>query len=86
VLSPQVGGEEEVRLSREVRTRLEGAEKAVGQIDHKRLGAPQLETYATIQSFLTKAREAMTVRDYQRALTLADKAQTLATDLSRASR
>jgi len=85
VLAPQVGGEEEARLSREVRTRLEGAEKAVGLIDQKRLGVPQLETYATIQSFLSKAREAVVARDYQRALTLADKAQTLATDLSRSA-
>jgi hypothetical protein len=81
-----VDGEEEARLGREVRERLESAEKAFGQIDHKRLGAAQQETYATIQSFLVKAREAVSVRDYQRALTLAEKAQTLASDLSRARR
>ncbi len=86
VLAPQVSGEEESRLSREATTRIQATEKAVGQLDPKRLNQAQQETLATIQDFLAKAREAMTARDMQRAFTLADKALALANDLSRSGR
>jgi hypothetical protein len=86
VLAPQVGGEEERRLTLATQTRIEDAEKLVQRIDQKRLGRPQQETYSTIQSFLAKAREAMSGKDYQRAFTLADKAQVLAEELSQSLR
>jgi hypothetical protein len=83
---PQLPPREESRLTREAQTRIEGAERVVRQIDQARLAPAQQEIYATIQSFLAKAREAMSARDYPRALTLADKARILADDLSRAPR
>ena len=86
MLAPQVGGEEERRLTLATQTRIEDAEKLVQRIDQKRLGRPQQETYSTIQSFLAKAREAMSGKDYQRAFTLADKAQVLAEELSQSLR
>lgn len=86
VLSAHVGGEEERRLTQAAQTRIEDAEKIVGRLDHRRLEPPHQETYSTIQSFLTKAREAIAAKDYQRAYTLADKAQILAEQLARAVR
>ncbi|MBI2526604.1 MAG: hypothetical protein HYY95_07855 [Candidatus Rokubacteria bacterium] len=81
-----MSGEEEIRLSREARSRIEATEKAVSQLDQAKLGQGQRETLDTIQDFLAKAREAMAARDVQRAFTLADKAQALAKDLSRSAR
>ncbi len=86
VLAPQVSGEEETRLSREARSRIEATQKVVGQLDQTKLGQGQRETLATIHDFLAKAREAMAARDVQRAFTLADKALALANDLSRSAR
>ena len=46
--------------------------------DGRRLRGDQQESFLTIQSFLAKAREALSARDVQRAFTLADKAYLLA--------
>lgn len=81
LLSPQVGQEEEDRLKQEAKARIEGTEQIVGQIDQKKLAKEQKETFLTIQSFLSKAKEALSIKDFLRAFTLADKAQTLADEL-----
>jgi len=75
-----------MRLTREARGRIEDTEKVVSRIDPGRLARAQQETLATIEDFLAKARAALTARDVQRALTLADKALALAHDLSRSLR
>ena len=51
------------------------------QIDQRRLVGDQQQNLLTVQSFLVKAREALTEKDVQRALTLADKAYLLAEEL-----
>lgn len=81
LLSPQVGREEEDRLKQQAKARIEGAEQIVKQIDQKKLANEQQETFLTIQSFLAKAKEALTLKDFLRAFTLADKAQILADEL-----
>ena len=43
-------------------------------------------SFFTIQSFLVKAKEALSERDVQRAFALADKAYLLANELSRTLR
>ena len=86
LLSAHVGGEEERRLTQAAQTRIDDTEKIVGRLDQRRLGKPHQETFATIQSFLVKAKEAITAKDYQRAYTLADKAQILAEQLAQAVR
>jgi hypothetical protein len=86
VLSPQVTSAEELRLTQEARTRIEGAERLVVQIELRRLAREEQDTVATIKDFLTKSKEAMVTRDVQRAYNLADKAYILAEDLSRATR
>ena len=83
VLSPQVSSAEELRLTQEARTRIEGAERLVSQLDPRRLDRQQQDTLATIKDFLAKSKEAMITRDLQRAYNLADKAYILVEDLSR---
>jgi len=81
VLSPEV--EDEQRMRRDAQNRIEGTERLVRQIDQKKLVGEQQQNLLTIQSFLTKAKEALSARDLQRAFTLADKAYLLADELSR---
>ena len=81
MLSPRL--EDEQRIQREAQSRIEGAEKLIGQIDPKKLAGDHQQNFRTIHSFLSKAKEALSARDVQRAFTLADKARLLAEDLSR---
>jgi len=81
ILSPRVGQEEEDRLKQEAKSRIDGAERLVKQIDQNRLFEEQRGTLLTIQSFLSKAREALSLEDFLRAFNLADKAQILALEL-----
>jgi len=81
ILSPRVGQEEEDRLKQEATSRIDGAERLVKQIDQNRLVEEQRGTLLTIQSFLSKAREAISLEDFLRAFNLADKAQILAQEL-----
>ena len=86
LLSPQVGGEEEDRLKQEARSRIEGAERIVVQIDQNTLAQEHQGTFLTIQSFLAKAKEALSIKDFLRAFNLADKALILAEELLTALR
>ena len=83
VLSPQVSSAEELRLTQQARTRIEGAERLVSQLDPRRLDREQQDTLATVKDFLVKSKEAIVTRDLQRAYNLADKAYLLVEDLSR---
>ena len=86
MLSPQVTSAEELRLTQQARSRIEGAERLVVQIELRRLAREEQDTVATIKDFLAKSKEAMVTRDVQRAFNLADKAYILAEDLSRTAR
>jgi hypothetical protein len=78
-----VAPEEEQRIQWETQSRIEGAERLVGQIDRNGLVGDRQQDFNTIQSFLAKAKEALSARDVQRAFTLADKAYLLAEQLAR---
>jgi hypothetical protein len=86
VLAPQASAEEEQRIKSQAERRIEGTERLVQRIDPSRLAREQQENYRTIRSFLVKAREALSTRDVQRALTLAEKAYLLADEMSKAPR
>jgi hypothetical protein len=81
VLSPQVGVEGESRQRWDAEAKIEGAEKIVKRIDQKTLAAEQQEIFSTTLSFLSKAREALSLGDFLRAFNLAEKAQILAEGL-----
>jgi hypothetical protein len=84
VLSPQVGRADEDRLKRESSGRIQKAEDIIRQIDQNKLNKDQKDTFSTIQSFLTNAKEAIASQDFLRASNLADKAQVLAEELFKA--
>jgi hypothetical protein len=63
--------------------RVEGTEQIIKQLDQNKLAKEQEETLLTIQSFLSKAREAISTEDFVKAFNLADKAQVLAQELLR---
>ena len=81
VVGPQVGHGDEDQLKQEARGKVETAERFVKQIEQKKLPEGQQDTFSTIQSFLFKANEALSIKDFLRAFNLADKAQILAEDL-----
>jgi len=86
LLSPQVSPELEGRLVDEANAKIQGAERTLQSIDTGKLANDQQETYQTIHSFLSQAREALSRKDFPQALNLAQKAQILSSELSRALR
>ena len=86
MLAPQVSVEDERRIQGEAQRRIDGTERLVRQIDQKKLADDQQQNLQTIQSFLVKAKEALTDKDMERAMTLADKAYRLADELFRTMR
>jgi hypothetical protein len=81
VAPPQVGYGKEEQLRTEAKGRVEAAERIVKQIDKEKVPIEQHDTLLTIQSFLAKAKEAFSVRDFHMAFTLADKAKILGEEL-----
>jgi electron transfer flavoprotein alpha/beta subunit len=75
-----------MQLTEEVNAMSRGVERTLLSIDRQKLKADQWETYQTIHSFLTQAREALTIKDFQQALNLVQKAHVLSNELSRAVR
>jgi hypothetical protein len=86
VLSTEVSPEEEQRMRGDAQQRIDGTEELLRRIDQRTLIEDEQQNYSTIQSFLAKAREALSGRDVQLAYTLADKAYLLARDLLRGFR
>ena len=80
-LGQQVSSEDEKRIQSDAQRRIDRTERLVKQIDQRRLIGDQHQNLLTVQSFLVKAREALSEKDVQRALTLADKAFLLAEEL-----
>jgi hypothetical protein len=81
ILGQQVSSEDEKRIQSDAQRRIDRTERLVKQIDQRRLIGDQTQNLLTVQSFLVKAREALSEKDVQRALTLADKAFLLAEEL-----
>lgn len=81
-LSPQVGRAEEKQLKQEAEAKIEDAENVVKHINRKTLATDQQEILSTIQNFLSKAKKALTIKDFSRAYNLANKALILAQELS----
>jgi hypothetical protein len=85
-LSPQVSSDQEKRLMDEATSKIQGAERTLLSIDERKLTSDQQETFHTIQSFLTQAKAALSRKDFPKAINLAQKAQVLSDELSRAPR
>lgn len=81
-LAPQVSSDREKQLTEEINTTIQDVERALLSVDQLKLKADQAETYQTVQSFLAQARKALTDKDFQRAMNLAQKAHILSNELS----
>ncbi len=81
-LSPLVSSDRETHLTEEINALIRGVERTLLSIDRLKLTADQWETYQTINSFLTQAKEALTTKDFQQAINLAQKAHVLSDELS----
>lgn len=81
LLSPAMAEEHRDKMESDVTTMIQHTEQLVARVHLNRLTTQQSETFSTIQSFLSKAKEALHQKDMPRALNLAEKAQTLAHDL-----
>jgi hypothetical protein len=81
LLSPTIADEHKDKMESEVTTKIRRTEQLVAKVDLKQLTEQQSETLSTIQSFLSKAKDALHQKDMPRALNLAEKAQTLAQEL-----
>jgi hypothetical protein len=77
---------DEALVLEEVQQRLARAQRTLDEMDRTKLVADQREIFASAQDFVTKAREALVLRDLPRAQVLADKAAKLADDLAAATR
>jgi hypothetical protein len=85
LLSPDVSEKEKMQSEQEAMTKIRQVEQRVAQIDHNHLTKQQQDTLLTIQSFLSKAEEAISLKDVPRAFNLAEKAQTLVGELPNVS-
>lgn len=85
-LQPQLTEAEERRLREQARRQIADAERAAQGIRSDALQPPERETLGAIQSFLQQAHQALAARDYERATTLARKAQALAQELPQITR
>lgn len=81
-LSPEVGRVEEEQLRQAAEAKIEGTEQVVKKIGKKRLAKDQQEMLSTIRSFLSKSKEALSIKDFSKAYNLANKAFILAQELS----
>ncbi|HXH07876.1 MAG TPA: hypothetical protein VNI83_14925, partial [Vicinamibacterales bacterium] len=70
------------QASRQVRETLERARGLLQQVDYRRLGQEARAQYDTAKQFMDHAEEALRVRNYVAARYLADKADTIARQLS----
>ncbi|MBZ0169087.1 MAG: hypothetical protein K8F29_06575, partial [Kofleriaceae bacterium] len=83
-LSPQISSDRERQLTQEVNDTIQGVERILLSIDRQKLRSDQWETYHTVHSFLTQAREALANKDFQQAINLAQKAHVLSDELFKA--
>lgn len=86
VLAPQLSAAEEERLRQKASARIESAEQLVKHLGERQLGQSEQDTFGTIRSLLDRARVAFAEANLKEAYNLADKAQVLATELSRSTR
>ncbi len=85
LLSPDVSEKENGRTEQEALAKIRQVEHRFAQIDHQHLTKQQRDTLLTVQSFLSKAREALALKDVPRAINLTEKAETLVGELPNVS-
>jgi type IV secretory pathway VirB10-like protein len=82
-ISPQLSPEEKSRAQASTDADIRAAQQVLDTAAHHTLNATQQDISDKITSFLTQAREAISVADWLRAKSLAQKAHVLANELVR---
>ena len=82
-ISPQLSPEEKSRAQASTDADIRAAQQVLDTAAHHTLNATQQDMSDKITSFLTQAREAISVADWLRAKSLAQKAHVLANELVR---
>jgi type IV secretory pathway VirB10-like protein len=82
-ISPQLSADEKSRAQASTDADIRAAQQVLDTAAHHTLNATQQDMSDKITSFLTQAREAISVADWLRAKSLAQKAHVLATELVR---
>jgi hypothetical protein len=82
-ISPQLSPEEKSRAQASTDADIKAAQQALDTAAHHTLNATQQDMADKISSFLTQAREAISVADWLRAKNLAQKAHVLSNELVR---
>jgi hypothetical protein len=82
-ISPQLSPDEKSRAQASTDADIRAAQQVLDTAAHHTLNATQQDMSDKITSFLTQAREAISVADWLRAKSLAQKAHVLATELGR---
>ncbi len=85
-LQQKMTEEEEQRLRDQATRQIADADRAMRGVRVSALRPDERETFGTVQSFLQEAQQALSARHYERATTLARKAEALAQDLPRVTR
>ncbi len=81
-LRPQLSPEEEQRLMEDARRKIGEVDRLLRELEGRQMKPQQKEMLLTAKDFVDQARSALGVRDYQRAVNLASKAQALSDDLA----
>jgi type IV secretory pathway VirB10-like protein len=82
-ISPQLSAEEKSRAQTSTDADIKAAQQVLDTAAHHTLNATQQDMADKISSFLTQAREAISVADWLRAKNLAQKAHVLSNELVR---
>lgn len=81
LLSPGDPEENNHEKKEDASAKIMAAQELIQSVNADKLSKQQHETLAAIESFLQKSHEALSMKDYPRALNLAKKAHTLASEL-----
>jgi hypothetical protein len=75
--------QDDARAHQRVRDLLERAARTLGRVDYRALAAPSRQQYDMGKRFMEQSEEALKARNYTAALLMAEKADTIASELAR---
>lgn len=81
-LTPQLPMEEEQRLLENAKRKIGEVDRLLRELEGRPMKPEQKEMFFTAKDFVDQARSALGAGEYQRAATLAGKAQALSDDLA----
>lgn len=86
MLTPDIRQGDIETLQREIRRKIQIAEGLAAKVDPTKLDQDHKDAFATVESFIARAKESLTRQDFPAASNMAEKARILAEELSRVQR